>query len=88
MDVVLIRICPFRAEQGQCAITYAAPTFSISGTGADGTLTNMIGNACTRDYVVIPGGRGDTASPTFDRYCGNTLLRPAATPAAGSVTSA
>ena len=52
--------------QGMCAITYSAPTFSVSlARGADINLA--LGNQCGTDYVYIPQGRGDNPAVTSDR---------------------
>ena len=49
-----------------CAITYSAPTFSLSlARGADINLA--LGNQCITDYVYIPQGRGDNPAVTADR---------------------
>ena len=50
-----------------CAITYSAPTFSVSlDSGADVNLA--LGNQCITDYVYIPQGRGDNPAVTSDRW--------------------
>ena len=55
-----------------CAITYSAPTFSLSlARGADINLA--LGNQCTTDYVYIPQGRGDTPAVTSDRRVAKCL---------------
>jgi len=58
-----------RSESGYCSISYTASTFEVSGTTA-----GLVGDSCTLDYVLIPGGAASAGStPNYDRFCGAFL---------------
>ena len=68
-----------RREQGHCTISWshAPDSFQLDGFAgaalADPTLN--FGGACSRDYVLIPGGRGVEDRDSADRYCGDMLVQ-------------
>merc|ERR1712050_415814 len=61
-----------RVEQGYCSIEYTPVDgkFGMSGTAA--TATANVGDSCTGDRLVIPGGGTSAGATTnFDRFCGS-----------------
>ena len=72
-----------RTESGYCSIAYTAvsttsfqvslitPTASPASIGA-------VGDSCTQDFIIVPGG-GQTAGATtnYDRFCGSLLVHTA-----------
>lgn len=66
-----------RAEQGYCTVGYVADTTTafLMNTISPGTATGSVGDACTDDYVVIPGGGAAAGDATnYDRFCGGLLV--------------
>lgn len=69
------QIC-FRQEKNSCKINFFERTigsdFQISHEAG---ITNTIGDICSRDYLIIPGGRSESNSigEGHDRYCGAAL---------------
>ena len=69
-----------RAEQGYCSIAYTAVTttsfqLSLITPSASPTAIGAVGDSCTQDFIIVPGG-GQTAGATtnYDRFCGSLLV--------------
>ena len=61
-----------RTEQGYCSIEYTPVGGKFGLSGSAPTAIANVGDPCSLDYLIIPGGGSSAGATTnFDRFCGS-----------------
>ncbi|XP_059486707.1 uncharacterized protein LOC132203168 isoform X2 [Neocloeon triangulifer] len=64
-----------RTNAGYCSIEWTrAGTNQFSLSGDPATATNLQGNSCNSDFIIIPNARVTSTGTRSDRFCGTDFL--------------